>query len=471
MSETTADSAPNAVTFGQYGQHFQKKVVQALLCDPVWAEQVSEVLEASYFDLKYLHFLSDRYLQYARKYKTYPSLQLLVTIVKDELKQGNDLALREQVVAYLKGLREAPDMGDLPMVKEKALDFCRRQSLKRALEKTVDLIETENYEAIVDTIKRAVSAGTASSLGHDLFEDVEARYVGLKRATIATGLPELDTQKILNGGSGRGELHVMIAPTGVGKSHFLAYIGANAMRQGYNVLYYSFELSEAKVGIRFDSNFTDIDSNDIMTCKDDVAKFYSKAKLGKLKIKYFPTNEPTVQTLRAHVEKLALKGFVPDVICVDYADIMRSSRQYDLPRMELKLIYEELRAFAAERNVALWTASQSNKEGSNAEVVDMSNMSEAYAKAFIADFIVTLSRRAGEKASGLGRLYVAKNRNGLDGLVFPVMIDTARSKLVICGETTTPDECQAAADQDVRQKLKDRFAKFNDGSLNLKKVG
>ncbi len=471
MSETTVVDASPQATFGQYGQHFQKKVVQALLCDPIWAEQVSEVLEASYFDLKYLHFLSDRYLGYAKKYKAYPSLQMLVTIVKDELKQGNDVALREQVVGYLKGLREAPDMGDLPMVKEKALDFCRRQSLKRALENVVDQVEVGNYEQIVDTIKSAVSAGTASTLGHDLFEDVEARYEGLARSTIKTGLPELDAQKILNGGSGRGELHVMIAPTGVGKSHFLSFIGANAMRQGLNVLYYTFELSEGKVGIRFDSNFTDIDSNDILTCKDQVSKFYAENKLGKLKIKYFPTGSCTVQMLRAHVEKLALKGFVPDVILVDYADIMRSSRQYELPRLELKLIYEELRAFATERNVALWTASQSNKEGSSAEVVDMSNMSEAYAKAFIADFIVTLSRRAGEKASGLGRLYVAKNRNGLDGLVFPCMIDTARSKLVIVGEQTTPDEAQAAADQDVRQKLKDRFAKFNDGGLNLKKVG
>jgi replicative DNA helicase len=468
LSDVTTENAANGPTFGQYGQHFQKKVVQALLCDPAWAEQVSEVLEPVYFDLKYLHYLADRYLAYARKYKTYPSLQMLVSIVKDELKQGNDLALKEQVVEYLKGLRVAPDMGDLPLVKEKALDFCRRQALKRALEKTVDLIETEKYDAIVDTIKKAVAAGTTAGLGHDLTEDVEARYVAQRRATIATGLTELDAQKVLHGGSGRGELHVVIAPTGVGKSHFMSFIGANAMRQGMNVVYYTFELSEAKVGLRFDSNFTDIDSNEILEQKEEVKEFYANNKLGKLKIKYFPTNEPTVNTLRSHLEKLALKGFIPDVVLVDYADIMRSSRQYELPRLEMKLIYEELRALAAERNVALWTASQSNKEGSNAEVVDMNNMSEAYAKAFIADFIVTLSRRAGEKASGLGRLYVAKNRNGLDGLVFPVKIDTARSKLEIIGEQTTPDEVQAAAEVDVRQKLKDRFAKFND--MNLKKV-
>jgi DNA-dependent RNA polymerase auxiliary subunit epsilon len=188
-------------SFGQWGQHFQKKILQALLVDPQWAEQMTEVLEPRYFELKYLEYLADRYLNYARKYKAYPTLQLLVAIVKDELKQGTDIALREQVIDYLKAMRAAPDMGDLPLVKDKALDFCRRQALKKALEKTVELIETEKYEAIVDTIKHAVSAGTTSGLGHDLFEDVEARYVTMKRSTIPTGIPEIDAPKVFNGGS------------------------------------------------------------------------------------------------------------------------------------------------------------------------------------------------------------------------------------------------------------------------------
>ena len=114
-------STDTAVTFGKWGHHFEKKVMQALLVDSAWAEQMSEVLEPRYFDLKYLHYLSDRYLNYARKYKAYPTLQLLVAIVKDELKQGNDVALREQVIEYLKMMKAAPDMGDLPLVKEKRL--------------------------------------------------------------------------------------------------------------------------------------------------------------------------------------------------------------------------------------------------------------------------------------------------------------------------------------------------------------
>lgn len=253
--------ASNQASFGQYGQHFQRKVVQALLSDPAWAEQVSEVLEPSYFDLKYLQYLVDRYLSYARKYKAYPTLQLLVTIVRDELKQGTDVALREQVVEFLKGLKLSPDMGDIPLVKDKSLDFCRRQALKRALEKTVDLIETEKYEAIVDTIKQAVSAGTTTGLGHDLFQDVEARYVSLRRSCILTGLPELDELKVLNGGSGRGELHVCIAATGVGKctrEHTSARIKYVGIRINGRV-YKPWELVDTKRGKIFARDIVESD--------------------------------------------------------------------------------------------------------------------------------------------------------------------------------------------------------------------
>jgi hypothetical protein len=93
-----------------------------------------------------------------------------------------------------------------------------------------------------------------------------------------------------------------------------------------------------------------------------------------------------------------------------------------------------------ELKVPIWTASQSNKEGANADVIDMMNMSEAYGKAMICDFIVSISRRAHEKSTGWGRLYVAKNRAGRDGLVFTTKIDTARSRFTISNETEMGQE-------------------------------
>jgi len=440
------------VSFSQFGKSFQEKLGQALLVDHKYAEQMMEVIDISYFEVNYLKFLADRYFAYSKKYKVFPTLQLLVTIIRDELKTGTDIILRDQIVDYLQRMKANPDPGDLEYVKEKSLEFCRKQALKKALESAVDQMQANKYESIVETIKKAVQVGTAPSVGHDFFNEMDARFTLLKRDTIPTRIPELDKKEILNGGSGKGELLCVVGASGSGKSHWLTMIGANALREGKNVLHYTFELSETAVGIRYDSNLCDIDSNEVMDRKEEVKKFYDDNRLGRLFIKEYPTNTASIYTIKSHIERLDLKGFKPDIIIIDYADIMRSTRQFDSLRHELKLVYEELRGLAMELGVPIWTASQSNKEGANAEVIDMTNMSEAYGKAMICDLIVSVSRRPHEKASGWGRLYIAKNRAGRDGLVFPLKMNTARSKFEIVGENDVPDVGSTAVTEDEAQR-------------------
>ena len=126
-----------------------------------------------------------------------------------------------------------------------------------------------------------------------------------------------------------------------------------------------------------------------------------------------------------------MKNFIPSVIIIDYADIMRSTRQYDSMRHELKLIYEELRNLAMEMNIPIWTASQANREASKSAVVGLENMSEAYGKAMVADIVLSISRKPMEKSTGAGRLFVAKNRAGRDGILFPIRIDCSKSKISV----------------------------------------
>jgi len=454
------------LTFGTYGKSFQEKIGQALLTDPKWAEQMMEVFDSSYFELKYLQFLADRYFSYSKKYKVFPTLQLLVTIMREDLKVGTDVILRDQIIEYLQRMKANPDPGDLQFVKEKSLEFCRKQALKKALEDAVDQMAANKYESIVESIRKAVQVGTAPSVGHDFFNDIDARFTRLKRDTIPTGLPELDKKEILNGGSGKGELLCVVGGSGSGKSHWLTMIGANALRSGKNVLHYTFELSETAVGIRYDSNLCDIDSSEVMDRKDEVRSKYETMNLGRLFIKEYPTNTASIFTIRSHVERLDLKGFKPDIIIIDYADIMRSSRQFDSLRHELKLVYEELRGLAMEFGIPIWTASQSNKEGANADIIDMTNMSEAYGKAMICDFIISVSRRSHEKASGWGRLYVAKNRAGRDGLVFPARINTAQSKFEITGESDSPENATVTDEAAQKQALRAKWRELkNDLSL------
>lgn len=212
-----SETFDNRKDFSAFGKHFQEAVMVCLLTDKKFAEQLVEVFDVSYFELKYLQFLASRYFAYAKKYRDFPSLQLLVTIIRDELRVSSDVVIRDQIVDFLRRSRSEFDPADLPFVKDRSLTFCKKQALKAALEKCVDLMSTEKYETIVDVVKTAVSVGQASSLGHDLFEDIEARFVSSKRECVPTGIPQFDQHKVLGGGAGGGELGCIIGGTGAGK--------------------------------------------------------------------------------------------------------------------------------------------------------------------------------------------------------------------------------------------------------------
>jgi replicative DNA helicase len=382
--------------------------------------------------------------------------------VRDDLSQNDDVILRDQIVNFLHRIKASTDMGDLAFVKDKSLDFCRKQAFKEALEKSVDLIQTDNFESVLTLMKQAVSVGLPASSGHDFFEDAEARFVKVNRLVCPTGLVRLDARDVLGGGLGRGEIGVITANTGVGKSHWLVAMGSNAMRVGKNVLHYTFELSEYAVGLRYDSNLCNIPSNDVQDQKESILKQYEDMSLGRLIIKEYPTGSASAITIRNHIEKLMLKGFTPAVIIVDYADIMCSTKRCETLRHELKSVYEELRNLAMELNVPVWTASQANRDSANSDIVGLENMAEAYGKAMVADVVISLSRKATEKSSGDGRLFVAKNRAGKDGLVFPIHIDTSRSTFEILDECVlTLDETVKQVNSEMRSLLKKKWGEVN----------
>jgi len=256
-------------------------------------------------------------------------------------------------------------------------------------------------------------------------------------------------------------------------SHALVHFGAEALLRKKNVIHYTFELSENAIGLRYDSHLTGIASNDIASHKNEVMKIEDSLKLGKLIIKGYPTGTATIQTLRAHIERCILQGAKPDVLLIDYADIMRSTRKYDAPRFELKLIYEELRNLAMTFDIPIWTASQANRDASNSDIVGLENMSEAYGKAMVADVVLSLSRKPEEKSSGLGRLFVAKNRAGQDGIVYPVRINTATSTISAQegADSLLLLESQQLDEQNLKENLRKKWSRIvNDKSIPTKSL-
>lgn len=453
----SSSSDDSSSLFSGFGKDFQEKVLQSLIVDNVWGLQFIEVFNVDEcLDQQYLKLIANRYINYYKSYKEFPSLDLLVTILKESLGSEKDIVLREQCYRFMTRVVNNENLGDLPWVKEKAFNFCRQQILKKALGECVSVILTEKYESVVDIMRTAISTGTATNPGHDYNNDIDARYSVTYRNCVPTGIPQLDDRKILNGGLGAGEIGIVVSPTGVGKSHVLVQFAAEALLLGKNVFYYTMELNERYVGIRVDSHLTGIPSLECHEAKDTIKEFFerNKDKLGQLIIKEYPTKTITANTLRAHVEKMACKGIRPDLIVIDYAGIMRSTEKYELPRFELQCVIQELRAFAKELNLPVWTALQSNKEGAKSEFIDTTNMAESYAQAGEADFVLGLQRMSSQKSTGFGNIFVAKNRAGMDGMQYKIHLDTATSTLRVLTEEeiNSSQASQAEEEEELREK-------------------
>lgn len=476
MSHSQDDDGSRKSFSFQFDLSFQEKIIQAMVTDRPWAAQISEVIDVEFFEFAHLRLLSSKFLDYYRKYKEFPSVEILINIVKGEVR--HDDQLKQQVIQVIANIKNKKDLGDLGYVKEKAMSFCRQQSFKKALIDCTELIASEDqYDHAIEIIKRSISAGQVQSPGISLGneDDIDARYSETYRNTVRTNIQtlsgdsSLDDRKILNGGLGSGEIGVCIASTGVFKSHLLVHVGSQALLQGKNVLHVTCELNERAVGIRYDSHLLGIDSLDCRDHKDEVKKFYQEnaSCLGRLQIKYFQTGTATINTLRTFIDKLTFQNFRPDFLIVDYAGIMRSTEKYELPRLELKKIYEELRGFAGEFDIPLWTACQSNKEGAEADIISLANMAEAYAQAHICDFVIGIGRPESQKATGLGTLFVAKNRAGVDGISFKVRLNTAQSRIHILSED---DVKTLSAEETKRQEDEMNIVRRTYRELNAKKL-
>jgi len=292
--------------------------------------------------------------------------------------------------------------------------------------------------------------------GYDYKKDFEERFKPRFRNPVSTGWELIDD--ICKGGLGQKELGVVIAPTGAGKSMALVHLGVQALLEGKTVVHYTLELQDTVVASRYDSCLTKIPLQNLSAFKEQIYEEVQDIN-GRLIVKEYPTKTASTQTIRNHLEKLRMRSIDIDMIIVDYGDLLRPVRYLKEKRNELESIYEELRGIAAEYEAPVWTASQTNRSGLNAEVITMESISEAFNKCFIADFIFTISRTIDDKVANSGRLFVAKNRNGPDGLVFPLFMDTANVCIKVL-EPSEEDEVVEVSVKKQKENLVEKYKKF-----------
>jgi len=447
------------VSFSRYGKTFQEGLAALILEDRAFCDQIQEVLETEYFELKYLQVFVDKIFSYKEKYNVHPTSKILTTILRIELDEETD-AVKKQTRDFFARIYNT-EIKDAEFVKNTALDFCRKQVLKSAMIQSVSLLKSSSFDEIAKVINDALKLGNDSNFGYDYIQDFEKRFEIKARDPIATGWDEIDG--LLQGGLGNGELGVVIAPTGAGKSMALVHLGTQAMKAGKTVVHYTLELQDTSIGIRYDSCVTGVSLSELHSFKEMIYEKVQEIK-GKLIIKEYPTKSATTQTIKTHLEKLKQKDIKVDMILVDYGDLLKPVITTREKRHDLESIYEELRAIAQEQKCPVWTASQTNRSGLNAEVITMEAISEAYSKCFVADFIFSVSRTIDDKNNDTGRLFVAKNRFGPDGIIYPAKMDLARVKIAILPSTgETIGEVQVSAAKQQSEKLKERYKKYKEG--------
>lgn len=443
--------------FSKFGVKFQENLVKLIFLDRSFSDRIGEVIDISYFDVGYLQAFVELLYEYKTTYKVHPSLNTMASVLLSKSNKYDEVIFK-QMKDFLIRIHSNQDTEGSDFIMDASMDFCRKQKLKAAIIKSVDLLRSSSFDEIADVINSALKLGALNESGYDYLKDFEQRFLIKARDPVSTGWSEFDS--ITQGGLGKGELGVAIAATGAGKSHILVHLGSEAVKNGLTVVHYTLELGDTVIARRYDSCITGIPLSYLNDNKDKILTAVQEVE-GSLIVKEYPTKAASVSTLRSHLDKLRSFGTKVDMIIVDYADLLKPKKSYTEKRHDLESIYEDLRGLAKEFECPVWTCSQTNRTGYNAELVSAESISEAFSKCFVADFIFTLSRTAEDKNDNTGRFFVAKNRFGPDGLVYPIDMDTSKVYIKVHKKTSV-EEVKNKKDhaKDQKQFLRERYEKL-----------
>jgi archaellum biogenesis ATPase FlaH len=380
-----------------YSYEIQRLYLEMFMSDAVTFVRCQNIFDPENFDRK-LQDTARFITEYVNEYKVMPEAQIVNASCDIDL---NPASLPEENYSWLMNEFE---------------QFSRHKGLERAILKSADLLEQGDYGPVEKMIKDAVQISLQKDMGTDYFEDPRSRLEGLKNSNgqISTGWPAVD--KKLYGGFNRGELNIWCAASGGGKSLFLANLGCNWALNGLNVLYLTFELSEALVAMRMDSMLSNIPTREVFRNLDDVelkVKMIGKSA-GSVQIKYMPSGK-TCNDLRAYLKEYQVKkGHKPDILLIDYLDLMMPMSVKVSPSdlfVKDKYVSEELRNLAMETQAIVVTASQLNRAAVEEIEFDHSHISGGLSKIQTADNVIGIFTSRAMKERGRYQIQFMKTRS------------------------------------------------------------
>jgi len=449
----------------QYGPVFQVKVLGALLTQRQFLINIIDSLNSEYFESSAHKWIVEYIQKYFSEYHTTPTVETMSI----EVKKIDNEVLRISIVEALKEAYKMSDQSDLEWVEAEFSNFCRNQQVKTAILNSVQLLEMNDFDSILQLIGKAVRAGEDKTVGLDYNLDIEARYREDDRNCIPFPWPVFN--EMTQGGYGKGDLVLVFGNPGGGKSWAITAMGAYAAALGFNVVHYSLELGEGYVGKRYDAVFSGIDVDKLHLHRAQVDEVVGKVK-GKVIIKEYPPKRASFDVIEAHLQQLEHQNdFKPDMVIIDYLDYMRTRSRKDR-KEEIDDVYVAAKAFAKERGIPLISPSQANRGAAKSDIIEGDNAAGSYEKIMIGDIILSLARKRKDKIEGTGNWHIMKNRYGADGMTFRSRINTSNGYIDIDQSPVDDDDIEtnntsnkptnnfSSVDVEERQLLQKKFFKL-----------
>jgi hypothetical protein len=402
---------------------YQNRFLNVFISDREgFPERIIDIVQVDYFDA-YQKILLDYELTFFNKYREVARFNTLKDLINEKEKGLN----KDHLLGLIEKIEEIK-LENVNHVKDSAYRFFKERSIKNCLFELVVDWKKHNYNSMITKLQNSIKAGEPKESGHNYLRDVNKRLEKDFRDPISF-IPTLD--QYIGGGAAGGEMAFVLAPTGGGKSMFLVAGASTALLIGKKVVYYTLELSEEVVGQRFDACINQIGLKDVWDFSDiiqerteEISKFG-----GSLIIKEFLTGQATINTLMSHLRTLETSdGFKPDIVFIDYGDLLKPLDSFAEKRHSLDSIYVGIRGMANEFKIPIWSALQTNRTGMDTDKVSLSTVGETLGALRAADIVISVGRDPDdlETNPNAAKIGILKNRNGAAGFYLDAIFETSK---------------------------------------------
>ncbi len=414
-----------------FSENIQRGILYLLKSNKDFYLQIINLVSPEYFEFPAHAKSFSKVKEDYEAYGKLPTDDFVIQDVKPLLTSRENISDYEDELSYINNV-DTSTVGNTEYLLDLVEGFAKKEAMKSAIAESISLIKEDRIDEVEALVKKALLINRDVDTGQDYFQDFSGRWDRIfnKRSEekYKTLLPSLN--KSLEGGLGTKEMAMVVAPPGVGKSLYLVNQGVHSMIEGRKVLYISLEMSEDKIAQRFDSIMTLVpqgklkDPANQLTVKERLNIFKEEFPGSELVIKEFPTGQASINTIRNLLVQLKnYNDFEPDLLIVDYLELLRPTREIQQEYHAQQKTAEELRGVAMEYNILVWTATQTNRQGRMVKIITDAELGDSYGKIRTCDFAMSLNQSEEEFDQGKMRAYVIKSRNGRPRFTVPMDVD------------------------------------------------